>query len=275
MKKTNNNNYNLIIGTAWEYNLDEMNIFVQSWKKYCRNTELFMILSPRTEKKTIDWLSSFGIKTFMFAGGMYTPAKINYSRYFKYYDILYEHSKNIKNVFLTDVRDVVFQGNIFEHIRSPGLHCFLEDKSKKIGENYFDRSSVEIQYGNDTLQEIANLPIICSGTTLGDYNSIIQYVVHMLEQRQLKQILKDHMFNIDCPGIDQAMHMYILHKNIIKNIKHENGDGVSTLALTEENNIHILPNNKISIYNNKISPVVHQWDRHLSIKNHLEKIYNS
>jgi hypothetical protein len=264
---------NVIIGTGYGYTPEQMNIFVKSWRKYCNNTRLIMIMSPNTNNETIHWLSAHGVETRMFAGGLYTPASINYSRYFKYFDLLCENHGNFKNVFLTDVRDVAFQGNIFDSITESGLHCFIEDRRHTIATQAFNNIAMTIQYGKEVSQQLGHLPIICSGTTLGDYHSILEYVSLILNERNLEQIVRDHLFDVVCDGIDQAMHMYILHKDMIKNVKHENGDGVSTMAIMKPENISILSNTKVAIYKDKVAPVIHQWDRHPEIENHLKRIY--
>ena len=273
---------NVILGASWNYTSNQLNIFVKSWKLYCKNTRLIMIMSPKTDDKTISWLSSHGVETHigrenteyqLFPYGRYAPASINYSRYFRYYEILYENCENFKNVFLTDVRDVAFQGDIFELINDPTLHCFIEDQRYTIGTTEFNNVAMRIQYGEKIAKQFDHLPIICSGTTLGDYKSIIEYVSCIMNQRQLNYGVKKHMIDVNCAGLDQAMHMYILHKNMIHNIKHENGDGVATMGIMNSEDITILPNKKVAVYNNKVAPVIHQWDRHESIEMYLKNLY--
>jgi hypothetical protein len=272
----------VILGASWNYTIDQLNIFVKSWKMYCEDTRLIMIMSPKTDNETIHWLCSHGVEIHvglenkeyqLFSAKTYSPSNIAYSRYFRYYEFLYENCENVENVFLTDVRDVAFQGNIFELINDSALHCFIEDQRYTIGTHSGNNNAMKIQYGKKIAKEFDHLPIICSGTTLGDYKSIMEYLLCIMNQRRLNTGVRKDMITVDCDGLDQAMHMYILHNNIISNTKHKNGDGVATMGIMNSEDITILPNKKVAVYNNKVAPVIHQWDRHRNIELHLKNLY--
>jgi hypothetical protein len=73
-------------------------------------------------------------------------------------------------------------------------------------------------------------------------------------------------------GIDQAWHTYILHNNLIENIKHKNGDVVGTFAIVNDEDIDI-KENLIEVYG-KPPCVVHQYDRHQKLIDFLNEKYS-
>lgn len=262
-------NKNIIIGTAWKYAVPQLRFFVESWKNHCHNTRLVLVVNNDIDMDTVHWLKDNKVEILSFTAGYYTPIEIQHSRYFRYLDFLVEEylrtlDQNIK-VFLTDVRDVVFQGNIFSTVSSPGLHVFSEDSKATCGNTDFNRYMLTVNYGEEVAEELKNHPVICSGTTLGTISSVIRYIQVLIEQRDLNKVMQGWMegkFDMqNTIGLDQGMHIYIVHKNLVENVIHENGDGVGTLACTSKEDIQILPNKKVSVYG-KVPAVIHQWDRH-------------
>jgi hypothetical protein len=270
---------NIIIGTSWHYNINQLKPFVYSWKKYCKNTRLILIVNNDIEFNTINWLEKNNVETLFFTSAYFTPIEIQHSRYFRYLDFLLEENRHNKNckVFLTDVRDVIFQNNIFEEIIDKGLHVFLEDKQATCGNTEFNNYMLTVNYGFEVAKKFADKPVICSGTTLGDISSIIKYIQTLINQRDLRKVMDGWTQGIfdmqNTIGLDQGLHNFILHNNLIQNVMHENADGVATLACTSPNHIKIIDNENISVYN-KIPSVIHQWDRHEKLKKFYTDKFN-
>ena len=195
------------------------------------------------------------------------PSAIHNTRYFKYMDILMESRGFFNRVFLTDVRDVAFQGDIFAEIDQPGLHCFMEDPDWTCDER-FNKYILTSNYGEEVAAEFADKRIICSGTTLGDADDVLNYIVALMNERDLEKMMK-------VGGIpdEQAPHNFIFHRDKLPHTKQENGDGVATICLTHPNQIKILDDGRVSIYG-KTPAIVHQWDRHPNLVDHYNKIYS-
>lgn len=263
----------LILGTAWNYQPKDILPFVESWKKYCKPSRLILVVNPDLPPETMQFLNDYGIEAKVFTAGHYIADSIGFTRYLKYLDILCENMYVCDGILLTDVRDVVFQSNPFNSKTRKGLHVFYEDESVLIGEQEFNRNNMLLSYGQSTLNELHESRVICSGTTLGDWDSITNYIVALINQRRLSTIQDHYNLGISVPGIDQALHQYLIYKNIIQATIHENGDIVSTIALTPEEQITLLPDSTISVYN-KVSPIVHQWDRHSFLVKHLYDQYS-
>jgi hypothetical protein len=112
--------------------------------------------------------------------------------------------------------------------------------------------------------------ILCSGTTLGSQEMMIQYIVTLMNQRDIKKMM-------EVGGIpdEQGPYNYIFHKNLIPHTKLENGTGVGTLCLVHPNQLKVLDDGRVTVYG-KLPSVIHQWDRHNQIPhliNHYSNLY--
>lgn len=251
----------LILGTAWNYQPKDILPFVKSYQKYASDARLILVVNPDLPPETMQFLNDYGIEVKIFTAGHYIADSIGFTRYLKYLDVLCENMNACNGVLLTDVRDVVFQGNPFNSETRKGLHVFYEDKEVLIGEQGFNRNNMILAYGQSTLNELHSHRVICSGTTIGDWDSISNYIVALINQRRLPTIQTHYNMNIHAPGVDQALHQYIVYKRIVDSIIHENGDIVSTIALTKPEYLSQVSDCLVSAYG-KLSPILHQWDRH-------------
>lgn len=260
---------NLILGTACNYSKKDVEIFVMSWKKNLPETRLIIIIDLDVSQDTVDWLSLMGVEVKYFNSRFFIPSEIHNTRYFRYLDILLEERKNIDRVFLTDVGDVYFQGNIFEEIQHSGLHCFLEDPSYTCGTEEFNNYIIKSFYGDEVIEELYGHQVICSGTTLGDVNSIIEYLISYMEQLDIISLINSwEKLNGNLFGFDQAIHIYLMYK-ILNPVKNENGVGVGTLKLIDPNKVKV-KDGKVFV-SEKFPSVIHQWDRHQEIVDLLYK----
>jgi len=257
---------NLILGTAWGYKFPQVAVFVESWKKYCSDTRLILLVEPDIAPEKFEWMMEMGVDVRFFTAGYFIPSAIHNTRYFKYLDILLEERGNYGRVFLTDIRDVALQGNIFDEITAPGLHCFMEDPGWTCDER-FNKYILTTNYGEAVAESFKDKRIICSGTTLGDYDDIIQYIVTLMNERDIKKMM-------EVGGIpdEQGPHNYIFHMDKLPHTKQENGDGVATICLTHPNQIKKLGDGRVSIYG-KQPAVVHQWDRHPDLVEYYNNYY--
>ena len=265
---------NLILGTAWGYKVDQIAIFVESWKKYmAEHSDLILLVEPDVAQDKLNYLLESGVDVRFYTAGYFIPSAIHNTRYFKYLDILLESRGVYDRVFHTDIRDVALQGNIFEEVEAkPGqvdLFVNEEDPRANLGER-FNKYILTSNYGEAVAKELEPNRILCSGTTLGSQEMMIQYIVTLMNQRDIKKMM-------DVGGIpdEQAPYNYIFHKNLIPHTKLENGIGVGTLCLVPPPDLKILDDGRVSVYG-KIPSVIHQWDRHNAIPhliNHYSNLY--
>lgn len=260
---------NLILGTACNYSKKDVEVFVKSWKQHLPESRLIIIIDLDVSQDTIDWLSLMGIEVKYFNSRFFIPSEIHNTRYFRYLDILLEERKYIDKVFLTDVRDVYFQGNIFDEIQEDGLHCFLEDPNYTCGTEEFNNCIIKSFYGDKVIEELYDRQVICSGTTLGDVNSIIDYLIAYMEQLDVISLINSwEKLNGNLFGFDQAIHIYLMYK-ILNPVKNENGIGVGTVKLIDPNKLEI-KDGKIFV-SGKLPSVIHQWNVHHNLNDLIYK----
>jgi hypothetical protein len=265
---------NLVLCTGWSYKTDLIAIFVESWKKYqSHNSNLIMLVEPDIKQDKLNYLLENGVDVRFYTAGYFVPSAIHNTRYFKYLDILLEERGQYNRVFHCDVRDVAFQGDIFEEIK-PGpdqvdLFVNEEDPDANLTER-FNKYILTTNYGEAVAKELENNRILCSGTTLGSQEMMIQYIVTLMNQRDIKKMMA-------VGGIpdEQGPYNYIFHKNLIPHTKLENGTGVGTLCLVHPNQLQVLDDGRVSVYG-KLPSVIHQWDRHIltpHLPNHYSNLY--
>ena len=180
------------------------------------------------------------------------------ARYFRYHRFLTDAASRYENVMLTDVRDVFFQHDPFDFEIGSNVHCFLEDDRHTLGSEKFDRGWILTAYGNETLAEIGEKPISCSGITIGSSDAIAGYVRVMVSELLG---LRDQY-----AGIDQGVHNYVVYKGLVPHARLvRNGDGaVFTVGLVPHGEIDAAIDAGHLEHN-----VIHQYPHYARLKERL------
>jgi hypothetical protein len=87
------------------------------------------------------------------------------TRYFHYGHYLATHP-GFSSVLLTDVRDVVFQGDGFRSV-DRGLFVGMENPNLTIASEIYNRGWIRDAYGDAMLERLGDRQVSCSGVTLG------------------------------------------------------------------------------------------------------------
>ena len=278
---------NLTLCAAWELEPDpekelkngSLIVFVESWKKYMsNNTEMIMIVDPNSTDKKIKYLEDSNITVKYFSSASFIPTSIHNSRYFQYLDILLELREKYDRVFHCDTRDVAFQGNVFEEIKAKSKEedLFVNEEDSKFNlSEPFNQKMLIANYGIEIADELSSNRILCSGTTLGSCQMMINYIKILISTRSMLKFQAMGRVISQCG--EQGPYNYIFHKNLINHTKLENGVGVATLGLTHSNDVNILEDGRLSVYG-KMPSVIHQWNRFYCKKplltEHYSNLYN-
>jgi hypothetical protein len=167
-------------------------------------------------------------------------------------------------VLLSDSRDVVFQDNPFPHVNPNVLNVFEQDRSMLYGGDNLDTKWFASVIGNDLLNRVKGKQTICSGTIMGSPAVLLKYLTFME-----KEILT-HKFK----PLDQAIHNKVVYLDWPQELlaSHSNQSGVIfTVAETSDSDYKI-EDNKVVI-NNKVVPVLHQYDRVPKLKSTFHSLY--
>jgi len=182
-------------------------------------------------------------------------------RFLLYLDYLEGLPKKPRWVFLTDCRDAIFQDDLFARMEAPGLYVFGEGKARTIAGCGSNSKMILHCFGEQAVKEFGHFEPICSGTVLGDYESIHAYLQNMVNYtmtiNQMRMV----------SGDDQGLHNYIIRKGLTPNIKvidNEVGP-VGTLGCTAYDQIRESPEHLILQQDGRPYAFLHQQDRHKQI----------
>ena len=162
-----------------------------------------------------------------------------------------------ENVMLTDVRDVIFQKDPFDFEINNRIYSFLEDKSQKIKDNYYNALWINEAFGKEAFNNIGNNYIICSGVTIGTYQPMVEYL------EKLTHYVIDVVKDKGCK--DQGIHNYIIYTDQIKDIEliPDDEGAVSTISTHKPiDNIRLNKAKYVKCKQGRIINIVHQYDRH-------------
>lgn len=172
-------------------------------------------------------------------------------RYLEYYQFV-NTIDDQTGVFITDIRDVIFQSNPFAS-KIVGLELYQEENNL-LGTCKFNYPWLERAVGPNKARKLRANPVLCAGTTAGDANAMRGYL----------GVMSSHVSNNTLPVglIDQAYHNYSYYSGALSELNttvFENRYGrVQTLGTQGS---YTLSAGYIRNNDQSVVPVVHQWDR--------------
>jgi hypothetical protein len=180
-------------------------------------------------------------------------------RFAFYHDFL-TSDQTTKSCFLTDIRDVVFQGNPFsEPIGEESIKFFAEDRCFSPAETNY--KWYEEVYGAGTGHILEGKPILCAGTTLAGRKGAIEYVSKMAAEIKRTGVARY--------GADQAIHNGLFYTGALPNaisVLNRQGE-VQTLGL--QASFTFDARGLLLNQDGSIPAVLHQYDRHAFLARHF------
>ena len=264
-------NYNnLILSAAIGYKWNNLKVFVKSLRNVSNDRVIF-IVDKNIDKITKNNLDHYKIEYFTYTNKNLSKifdkekfiSDVAQKRYEIYELILKKLIIKPKKILLTDSRDVVFQTNIFKYVFKKPLNFFLE--SERILNDSRNIKWLKRTVGKDEFEKIKNNFISCSGTTLGNYNEILNYTSLMIKylflfpyKRPFRHII---IFKKVQTGFDQGIHNYLIHNDFFKNKEcHKNNfSRICTTAYMK--NFKFNKKGQLINKKGKIYSLIHQYDR--------------
>ncbi|KAB2641843.1 MAG: hypothetical protein DVB25_00355 [Verrucomicrobia bacterium] len=186
-------------------------------------------------------------------------------RFLLYLEYLENLTEKPAWVFLTDSRDAIFQDDLFARIEGPGLYCFGEGKQRTIAGCYSNSAMLKDCAGEQALKEYGQREPSCAGTILGDYESMLNYLQTTVRITMSVERMKM------VSSVDQGVHNYITHKELIPNTNFVDNDAgpIGTMGSVAYNHIRESPEHLILQSDGRPYAFLHQQDRHKQIvENH-------
>ncbi|MDP1025752.1 hypothetical protein Q5H91_00860 [Sphingomonas sp. KR1UV-12] len=174
----------------------------------------------------------------------------HYARWLAYRRFLRDHSE-YEQILLTDVRDVLFQGEFFlPDVKS--VQLFEQDEF--YGTGNCDSDWYQHAWGTDALNRISSRPAICIGTILGPRDQILMLIDDFIA----------YFSPAPFRGVEQAIFNRMLFDGDLRfdYVVNHNVEGlVATLSNLEAIDQIVSSAGLIRTAAGKIIPVVHMYDR--------------
>lgn len=173
-------------------------------------------------------------------------------RYKHYYDVLQGIAPDADQIFLSDLRDVLFQVDPFAPTVAE-LEVFLEAFSVQVTEEPFNRRWLRALYGETVVSDLRGSSASCSGTVIGRRDGILHYLKEMqCAITWRRRLLGNH---------DQGVHNYLLRTGRLGSpLVVENGHGrVLTMGVMAQ--VIRGPDGTILNTDGTVPAVLHQYDR--------------
>ncbi|MBU1086829.1 MAG: hypothetical protein KKD05_04845 [Candidatus Omnitrophica bacterium] len=289
---------NAIISAAAGYKPEDLDLFLNSATKNCRNLKIFMIIFAKDFNKfserfkglsAVEWIClppkfSKGTKFYyvplasLISKTKYPPSNklievlgrfpfhIALERYFFALDILKKQRNCFENILLSDSRDVVIQKDPFAKSESE-LICGIEKKA--LGNCRFNADWINHIYGKQAVREMADWQVVCSGVSLGPVNQIEAYLNQMCNEmwQYVPKLLHRGWY-------DQGIHNRIIFEKKVKfRFADNQGDIIATLGYEDANNITTDSKSNAVCVNGVYPAIVHQYDRFPLLVDFFKKIY--
>ena len=248
---------NLIIGTIANYVWEDLEPFFVSYVRAgFENTDCVMF-TYNISRRTLNKIRACGVKILPMSQKWISTAVNNY-RWKLYDEFLNVYHDEYKFVLALDVRDSVFQSDIFKSFdEQPFLGLAIEDGdlTERINKEWIIEA-----HGKEIYGSIQNERIVCTGTIFGTCEEFRKF-----SQEMSKTIFSRPRKIIQEMVIDQAAGNVIAHYNktfldVIKFSDNISGS-IMTIALTDPANIKLDANGNIFNGAGDLPAVIHQYDR--------------
>lgn len=192
-------------------------------------------------------------------------------RFFLYRSFLRASRGQYRNVFLTDLRDVYFQADPFSRMEGRQLRAFVEETWLTQGADVNSSRWLRDLYGEEMVQRLGDKNMICSGTILGDYESICDYLdVFLCSLPDARSVMR--------MGLDQGIHNYLIYTGRLKDVTlcPNRASEVLTMGLIPPE--EVLPQNDRGQFvdaDGAPYAVIHQFDRHEALAERIRSRYEA
>ena len=262
-----NNKKNLIIGYIFNYSWSKVsNYFISLAKVGFKNCDIVMFVKGMSED-TLEKIKSFGVIIYPIPDNPFFDINPLCYRWEVYANFLKENKDKYNMVFTCDVRDSIFQKDVFQfyNYEKPFLGISLEDF---ILTNEYNKAwLLQIVDENLYYNHLANKSVIGAGALLGTPDKFIE----------LHSALKT-IYEKKTRAADQGILNYLIYYEKLFNdsliIKDNYNGYIMIIGGTERTRLNLDNDDNILNYNGQIAAVVHQYDRHYDITARFDKKFN-
>ena len=257
---------NLVMGVAKGYGWQDVEPFVASCKKFCPDADLILFVDDISDF-TRDKLIRTGV-TLEKIPATFNDVLIIHTRWKMYADYLKVHGGDYAQVFITDTRDVIFQGDLFAPFKGYTNWLGYVTETTNIGGVFtVNYDWLVSAFGKVDADKLVDKQIICAGTIIGSAYEIKIFC------RIMWDTLKGNRFW----GHDQAAMNYFVWNNLlpIKNLLELDVNGGAIFTAGQFGKLYPVKirGEKILRGNGGVPAVVHQYDRHSELVELVDNVY--
>lgn len=248
--KADGTGQDLVLGYATGYGVDLIEAFVRSLRAvYGGSAALFVNDDPAVAA----FLAEHGIEALRPApSDEWTPQPV-VARFADYARVL-EDRPGVRDVLLTDVRDVIFQASPFEP-RATGLEVFVEYERHVLADHGFQMKHLRAGVGGDLADKLKDNRCICAGTIFGPADEVARVCRLILMLGAIPKSAIGGGFGIDQASLAAAIGYGLIPAQVQDNYKRVATVGLSLEGVRAVDGVIVNPDGGFS-------PVVHQYDRH-------------
>ena len=257
---------NLIIGTIKGYSWGVLkNFFISYITAGFKNCDLVMF-ADKISEETLSKIKLCGTIVLDIPTKHLGFQGLGNHRWKWYSDYVKENKEKYNMVFATDVRDTIFQKDIFQYYDNskPFIGFNLEDITLRNPVNkYFIKKFCKTK---EEYEIIADKRVICSGTIISSADIFIDF------SNKLYELFINHT-----DAYDQGVLNYLIYSKKLFNdvmILKNNSGPVMTICVTKRKYINLDSNDNVLNFNGEIAAVVHQYDRKPDINMKFHKKFN-
>lgn len=240
----------LVLGYATGYGVEHIEAFVRSLRAH-HDGPCALVVDPFPA--VLAFLAEQGVEALVpQEAGDWTPQPV-VRRFAAYADILAGRAR-LGGVFLTDVRDVVFQASPFAAPLTQ-LEVFIESEKVVMAEHAFQIKHLRALAGRTLAEGLEDQHCICAGTIAGPASEVLKLCRLILWLGAIPRSAIGGGF-----GVDQASLAVAVRYGLIDAQVEDNYRRVATLG-PRLDGVRI-DDGRIINADGTVSPVVHQYDRH-------------
>lgn len=175
---------------------------------------------------------------------------------FAAYDAWIRSRPWLTQVLLTDVRDVIFQGDPFAR-PAGALEVYVERQGDTLADHAFNRKHITALVGPELAARLMDRPCLCVGTVLGPAAEAARLCRTMLMLAAVPRSDVGGAFGADQAACNIAVHLGLVPARIRSNYGR-----VATIGEDDGASLIWRDDGVIINPNGGVSPIVHQYDRH-------------
>ena len=251
---------NLVLGAIYGYDWEKVKHFVISLRKHYDGKIAFIVdMDVMTNVDMINKLDRYNVSMHLYDKKLESNHEIQNNRFELYPDIIENCYPDVENVFITDVRDVIFQDDPFIY----GFRCDDQElefyyEPEKIGNCRCNSWWYKTMLGDHVLEAVKDKYIICCGTIMGTREGLLDYL-KVFKESLIKWRESGRVFT---GGEDTVVHNLLIYNDGVPRnyrILHNGCGAVSTLD--HQQTLSFDEQGRYMNDDGRPTPVIHQWDR--------------